>query len=296
VVGRAERAVRAHGAPLVTAVLELHRQAGNRAVTEILQREPDRATGSRSGGGGGVPQIGPAPVAIAPGSALPHATAGTTAQPLGTTRTTSSTPPHFALHKVAATKQYAAGLEPTSAGDVQIEARYPAPGLFNMPAGEKGQPRRAIVDDTVSALVRDGEQEHSNDFHLAYHTVYDRVAAVINGLATQPAKCGPNVGAVHAKWRQALHDALPPVLRAPVGDISPNTPWNALVSRLNGLSGERDDNHWHDMGLAFATYEDKKANPVPEGVELLRVTPGGEIGPHGSQARIDAAAPGVRGP
>jgi hypothetical protein len=276
----------AHGTRVpsrAAALLHLQRQVGNRAVTQALTVQR-------------VAVIGPAPTAIAAGEQLPGATADRAAQPLGDTRPTGSTSPQWHIQGTTVNGRWEGRLQPTTAGDVQIAARYPAPGVYPMAQGSSTRPKRALVDDAVSALVRDGEQEHSNDFHLAHHTVYDLVASTINTLAAGPAKCGPNVGDVHRQYREALRAALPPRLQAPVDDISPTAPWNSTVATLNGLSNQRDTNHWHDMGAGFATQADREAHGVPQTEEFVRILPGGEIGQHDSQARIDEAVPGLRRP
>lgn len=295
VVRRAATAGRAAAAVPVgareAAVLALQRQAGNRATR--------RAVAAARGGGGGaaaVPVIGPVPTAIQPGGDLP-ATEGGGVQPLGTTRPSGSSPPTFHVRRTAIVNgQFEGVVEHTEAGSVRIDARYPAPGVYPMGAGEGGRLRKALIDDAVSALIGAGEQEHSNDFHLAYHSVYDRVATAINALAERPAKRGANVRDVSRQWRQELRDALPAPLRAPVEDISPTAPWNNMVARLNGLSNQRDRSHWHDMRAGFASPNDRRRAHVPDDVELIRIVPGGEIGVHGSQERIDAAAPDLHAP
>ena len=271
------------GPSRAAALLRLQRQAGNRAVAAAVAVQR-------------VPVIGPAPTAIGAGEPLPGATADRTAQPLGDTRPTGSTTPQWNIRGTgaAAAGRWEGRVQPTTAGDVQIAARYPAPGVYPMAQGASTRPKRALVNDDVSELVRDGEQEHSNDFHLAHHNVYDTVATAINTLAAQPAKSGPNIGDVHRQWREELRAALPAPLQAPVSEISPNAPWTSVVARLNGLSNQRDTNHWHDMGAGFATHEERVAHHIPDTEEFVRILPGGQIGQHDSQARIDAAVPGLR--
>jgi hypothetical protein len=297
--GSGAPASRSRGAPAVDAILQLQGLAGNRAVVELLQRRPARARGRAGSGcvGATVPVIGPAPAPIPAGSPLPAPDAPGRIPPLGVTNPGPSSPPQFHVPGNRVAGGYAAHVQPVSAGNVQIDAQYAGPNVvYEIPPGQSGRPRRALVDDCVSALVRAGEQEHSNDFHLAYHAVYDRVAAAINALASQPAKQGRDVRDAHQQWRVALRDTLPAPLRAPVADISPNGPWTAVLARLNQLSNERDSNHWHDMGWRPATRAERRQYAVPDGTDLITVVPGGQIGRHPSQARIDAAVPGLSTP
>jgi hypothetical protein len=215
---------------------------------------------------------------------------------LGSTDITGSTRAQFTVRTTQATTGYEGRLEPTTAGSVNISARYPAPGLYPMRPPPGSRPRQVLISDEVSALIRAGEQEHSNDFHLAHQAVYGVVARVINELAAGPAKTAATGREVRELWLAALYDAFPPLLQARVDEFSPNRPWNELLARLNGLSNERDASHWHDMGSGFATMEDRTAHSIPDDQDLVRILPGGQIGQHGSQERIDAAAPGLTGP
>lgn len=263
-------------------LLQLQRDAGNSAVVGALPAAA--ATPSVPS----VPVIGPVPTAIPAGQPLPQEKAGSPLRPLGDTDVTGTSPPKWSIEHTRIDRGYIGRPRATTAGDVRLAARYPAPGVFPFEGG------KLIVEDTDSAIIRNGEQEHTNDFHLAYHAVYDGIAAAINRLAARPPQTRKDLRSLHVCWRKSLNAELPLQLQAPPEAESPTKPWNDLLATLFGLSNERDSEGWHNMKPTGAKPQQLVAHKIPNVRNVKRVVYIGDIGTHGSQARIDAAAPWLR--
>lgn len=276
--GDAARAYAAMGLPheavAPVAVLALQRLAGNAAVKDLV-----------------VQRAGPAPATYAPPAGLVELGATTpTSRPLGQTHPRSAPPPRWHVAGARVDGGYEGSVQPTTLGTPTIEAVYPAPGVYDLPPGETGRTRKALVDDVVSALVRDGEQEHSDDFWWAFQLAYGPVVEAINQLAARPAKRAANVRELHQAWRADLLPLLPPQLRFPLDQIAPAGSWAQVYARLLQPSYQRDQRGWHSMRQGFATVADRTAHGVGEDVELLRILPNPDnINVHSSQDRAREA-------
>lgn len=277
------RTVRRAPVPVAESILGLQRDIGNRAVVEVLQREskPSRAhlEETKVPAVPNVPVIGPEPVAV---NELPPADPTTNGQPLGETIVTGSTTPSLGIERVgAATKgTYTSKVKPAGPVDIRIEATYPAPGTYTL------DKRLLVIEPDVAAHIRAGEQEHSNDRHLAVHSVHGAVAAAIDRLAALPPHSAKDLQAAWAHWRAKLDGELPEGLRG--GQAS------KVVGSLHALSTERDAKGWHDMVFRGALQRQYRATKLPKGFTLARVYPAGSIGVAGSQERIDAKVPWLK--
>jgi hypothetical protein len=184
-------------------------------------------------------------------------------------------------------------VSPTTKGSVDIEAEYIAPGLYDMEPNKYG-PRKKLVTDKMSDLVKEGEQEHADDIWWGHELVAGEAARAVNVLAGHEPFKGANGIESRRLARAALHDVISPKLRItaeasepPSGD-SVTQPWTDAVSTLYQMTLARDSapNLWHTMKLRSPTPEELKANPMPEGTTLMVVDKGGAIGAHKSEPYI----------
>jgi hypothetical protein len=288
-------------------ILGLQRLAGNRATVTLLRKTgapamsvgaPATQAGTSPSGTAGSPaeplalqRAGPAPAPYSPPGGIMELGASTpSGRPLGQTHPRSAPPPQWGLTGGAVDGEYEATVRPATLGTPTIEASYPSPGVYDLPPNAAGTRRQAAVSSPVSELVRDGEQEHSDDFWWAYQLAYEPVVAAINQLAAQPAKRGANIRAVNRAWLDALCALLPPQLRFDREDPSPSGTWAQVYGRLLAPSYERDRQGWHSMRQSFATLAERQAHGVPEGIELLLVLPNpADINVHASEERTRAA-------
>lgn len=278
-------------------ILRLQRDAGNRAVAEVLQREnqpakPPVGAAATARSLPNVPVIGPVPTAVA---GLPKADPALKGQPLGETQVVGSTTPTFdvkpapppaaaaAGKSAKPAKSYTGQVQKTETGSIQIKATYPAPALY--PVGSM----QVIVGDDASKVIGAGEQEHSNDHHLAFHLVQSVVAGAINRLAAKPPHTGPDLEAVHAHWAKQLQAELPPQLRS-ADPKNWNKPASDLIAKLHDLSRHRDTSGSHNMAFNHPLAPQWKEYKVKKGTDLKRVMPISNIGEKGSQEKIDAEA------
>lgn len=258
----------------VHSVVALQRLAGNAAVAGRLA----------------VQRAGPAPTTVDPPDGL--MTLGVSSPrgtPLGETSVAGTTYPQWRVDGDEVGGQYEGRVQPTTMGSVGITAQYPAEGLYDLPEGDSGRPRKALLVDVVSNLVRDGEQEHSDDHWWAYELVFRPGVDAINTLATRPAKRGSNVREVNRAWMDDLRALLPPQLRPPTGELSPIGTWIQQFGRLMTVGLQRDPLGWHSMGQRDGTAAERRQHRVPRGTDVVRVLPGGQIGQHPAETRIRTA-------
>jgi hypothetical protein len=281
---------------MATALTDLQQRAGNRAVTALVtaQRKPagkpaPAPAGKPPAAGNvkvpNVPVIGLAPSAV---TTLPPTADGDQATTLGDTKVVKTDPPEWSVVGAKTDKGWTGSPQPTTVGSIDIAAAYPAPNLY--PFGKA----RLVIDGPVSDLIKAGEQEHSNDLHLAYHALYGVVSGAINRVAAGAPCTGKDRAAVEQSLRKRLCKELPGPLKPPLTGGSPNSDWKERWGGLIDLTLERDRKHWHDMNHAGALPAQRAFYKVPNGEPLERIIPADSIGAHPSQERLDAAAPWLR--
>lgn len=149
------------------------------------------------------------------------------------------------------TTDFYVDVQPTSAQDATHESFYVAPGLHLLArAGSATQvidgktyTHYALVSPEMSALIREGEQEHLSDALQAYILTYDLVAKKINELARR--RIGPARDPQQAM--DMARDALSRLLPAPLG--SEPLGWYTMLRQLLRVTKERDNQGWHSFGF-----------------------------------------------
>ena len=269
-------------------LLDLQRQAGNQAVTALVavQRAPNADDAKKSAiTVPDVPIIGPTPTAV---TKLPPTAAGDQGTTLGETKVVKTDPPRWSVVGEKTKEGWTGKPQETTVGGIDIAATHPGPNIYPFGAG------RLVVDDAVSLLIKAGEQEHSNDLHLAYHALYGLISAAINKVASQPAVTAKDRDEAEHALRKALCKELPGPLKPHLDGAPPNGDWSQRWAALVDLTLERDRKHWHDMNHAGALPQQRKQYHVANGEPLDRIIPADSIGKHGSQERLDAAAPWLK--
>jgi hypothetical protein len=261
----------------VAAVLHLQKSAGNGATAGLL------------GKGLRIQRAGPEPQPYSPPDGMLQLGGGVReGTPLGETEARTPRLPQFWVAVDAAPDGQQEGrVQPAPPVATTITPVYPAPGVYSVPSTE-GRSRRYIVTNDVSLDVKAGEQEHSDDYDAANRMVYGRVVEVINQLAAQPPRRGPDREDVRRQWRVALHDALPPPLREDPNEMSPSGPWTAAYARMYQASLNRDfPQRWHSLRSRDATQEERAAHEIPSEDEAKVIT--GQIIRRGSQTLMQEA-------
>lgn len=139
-------------------------------------------------------------------------------------------------------------VQPTAAVDATHNSYYPGPGYHLRPNSTQTIRGRTYhnywyVSRHMSALIRQGEQEHLNDALRAYQLTYQLIATQINALAGQ--RFGP-ARTPHAALQlalAALTSRLPAQLGTNPGD------WHRILDELLSATKVRDKNGWHNVSL-----------------------------------------------
>ena len=185
------------------------------------------------------------------------------------------TPPVFVTRNVAerrgTTVEHFAEVERTSARDATHECFYPGPGDHVRPGmtqqvGGKTFTHHWRVSSQMSALIRQGEEEHLADGARAFALTYQLVADTINALAGRRFGPASTPAAAQALAEAELSRRLPAAL-----GVNPAR-WVTVLDRLLLQTKSRDQQGWH--GVATGP-------PVTEGTKILHplmTVPGTRIG------------------
>lgn len=155
------------------------------------------------------------------------------------------------VRKGFAVEHYAEVL-PTTAQDVTHESFYVAPGDHLFPSRDGATTEKIRggtytrflrVSGEMSALVRDGEQEHLSDAFQAYLLTFKLVADKINELAGQRFGPTPNPYQTEALAFAELGRRLPPALGSHHSD------WVSMFDRLRRTTKLRDYRFWHSLDI-----------------------------------------------
>jgi hypothetical protein len=153
---------------------------------------------------------------------------------------------------------------PTRAPEMHFDVRYPAPGRHLMYEGttDRGEPARVWLEVSAdwSARLLEGEEEHVADQTIAGRDTWQRIAGVLNDMASGPPVCRPTAAeATNAAWHTFV-DALPAPLRPSGAEPSEEAQverWGfaestSLFRRLVDESGRaRDRSGWHTTGSSL---------------------------------------------
>jgi hypothetical protein len=144
--------------------------------------------------------------------------------------------------------EHYAMVQATQSMDATHESCYPTAGHHLRPLMLQKIGRRTFnhywdVSASISALIRDGEQEHLDDARRAYEITYKRVEDAINALAGQQFGPASTPAAATALAEQALARSLPPQL-----GTNPAT-WASTLDRLLKQTNMRDTNGWHTLDI-----------------------------------------------
>ncbi len=142
--------------------------------------------------------------------------------------------------------QHFAEVMRTAAGDATHESFYPGPGDHLRPGmtqriGHRVYQHYWSISPAVSALIRQGEEEHLADAQRAFDITYKLIADAINALAGQ--RFGPSTtpAAATALAEAELARRLPSQLGTGPGD------WVKALDRLLLQTRERDRRGWHGI-------------------------------------------------
>jgi hypothetical protein len=155
---------------------------------------------------------------------------------------------------------YTVKVKPTTATPPQIESYYPARGLHDMGTTDAMGCRNLLwVTEDMSALIKQGEQEHIDDYAWAYRLSYRAAADAVNQVS---GGTGPTAGEAQDDARAKVRDALPAKLRPPDTDFQ--IQWMRTFGRLCGATYDRDNLGWHSVGRYYVhdPHELKKL-PLP---------------------------------
>ena len=196
----------------------------------------------------------------------------------GLTQTKSAaafTAPTFVTRNVAERKgttvEHFAEVERTTAGDAAHESFYPGAGDHVRPGmtqriGEQTFTHFWRVSHQMSALIRQGEEEHLADAARAFALTYALVAETINALAGRRFGPASSPAAAHALAEAEFARRLPTAL-----GVDPAR-WVSVLDRLLLQTKTRDQQGWHGVTAG---------PPVTEGnriIHPLMTVPGTRIG------------------
>ncbi|WP_112245677.1 hypothetical protein [Kribbella monticola] len=252
---KVERGLRADDGPLT----QLQRTAGNAAVCKLMSSLHDRAPAEspevlvvRAGttaaqappGGMNAIQTNEA------GSALGAAAGWTGIKMAG-----AFVSPNFTTTWIHPTKpggdHFVTVDPPVASPDAVHDSFYPAAGDHKWGTGTVPGPGKKTyeawhrVSDSMSAIIREGEQEHLDDAKRAYDLTYGLITTTIAGMAGQ--KFGPAKSPTEAE--QLATDAFDAKLPAALSVKKPayRAAWLQLLETLLKQSKLRDLRGWHDL-------------------------------------------------
>ncbi len=202
-------------------------------------------------------------------------TLGSTA---GLTKTKSAaafTPPVFRTRNVAERRgtavEHFAEVERTAARDATHECFYPGPGDHVRPGMTQQIGGRTFthywrVSPQMSALIRQGEEEHLADAARAFALSYQLVADTINALVGRRFGPASTPAAAQAMAEAELARRVPAVL-----GVDPAR-WVSVLDRLLLQTKSRDQQGWHGVATGPSVTEGTKI------VHPLMTVPGTRIG------------------
>lgn len=190
-------------------------------------------------------------------------TLGTTGGLTQTKSAAAFTPPAFRTRNVAErrgpTVEHFAEVERTAARDATHDCYYPGAGDHLRPGMTQQIGGRTLthywrVSPQMSALIRQGEEEHLADAARAFAITYQLVADTINALAGRRFGPASTPAAAQALAEAELARRLPAAL-----GVDPAR-WVSVLDRLLLQTKARDRQGWH--GLTTGP-------PVTEGTKIV---------------------------
>ncbi len=162
------------------------------------------------------------------------------------------TPPRFvttrSLERVGSRVDHYAVVQRTTSADATHECYYPAAGDHLRPGMTQQIGGRTFnhywrISGRISALIKQGEQEHLDDDARAYELTYKTIENAINALAGRRFGPATTPDAADRLAEAALAASLPPQL----GVVPAN--WARVLDRLLSQTRARDTNGWHSLDI-----------------------------------------------
>jgi hypothetical protein len=158
------------------------------------------------------------------------------------------TQPNFTTQMVAEKdgykRRYYAEVQPTSTSDVTHRSYYPAPGIHDNAVSKQKDATYHYywkISETISDLIRAGEQEHLNDAQRAFDLTYGLIAKEINAMAGQRFGPAETPDAATKLAEDALRSRLPAAL-----GVDPRN-WFTVLEAMLSMTLNRDRTHLHDV-------------------------------------------------
>jgi hypothetical protein len=138
-------------------------------------------------------------------------------------------------------------VHPLNAADEgTVHSSYVAPGRYQIATTKTGRPLYLVVSPEISDAARAGEQEHLDDFTLAYQQTLGRADAIIRHLAANPHTIvTPEGGYTSMEYLSAQ---MEPWLNTAFGELGPDASrWGPLYEAQFRKSLRRDESGSHTM-------------------------------------------------
>jgi hypothetical protein len=267
-------------------LLALQRTAGNRAVQRLVATSQATIAAAAARPGAALvdtPVAKPAPNGAAEIKKIESRAGGVTSMDPGQI-------PSLDLEAPArgGDGTYTAKVKPTTATPPAIESYYPAQGLHDLATTNAAGCRELLwVTDDMSALIKQGEQEHIDDYLWAYRLSYQAAAAAVAQAAAGAGGTGPTAGEAQDSARAQVRDALPSKLRPPDTDFQ--IQWMRTFGKLCGATYERDNLGWHSLSRYYIhDPKELKKLPLPtDGCnDVSAYVKGGKIGEVSSEKKV----------